>query len=225
MNFQNIKAAIFDLDGTLLDTLGDITASANTALAQFGLPTHSVREFQAFVGHGSLTMFHNATPDGTPEKTIRKALAAYLAWYPEHCLVHTQYFPGVQTFLHALTHAGIRVAVVSNKTETTGLKIIHHYFPEVPWSFIWGNNNSRPLKPSPASGRLACEVLKLHPDEILFVGDGDTDMEFASNVGFLAAGVTWGYRSRRQLIAAGADFLSDSFPELQAALGLPAPPQ
>lgn len=220
MNLQTIKAAIFDLDGTLLDTLADITASADTALAQFGLPTHTVQEFRSFVGHGSLTMFHNATPDGTPEETIRQALAAYLKWYPEHCTVHTQYFPGVQAFLSALTDAGIRVAVISNKTEATGKKIMAHFFPDVPWAFIWGNNNSRPLKPAPEAGRLACEALNLRPEEILFVGDGDTDMEFASNVGFHAAGVTWGYRSREQLIAAGADFLSDSFSELQAKIGL-----
>lgn len=220
MDFQKVKAAIFDLDGTLLDTIADIGTSVNTALCRYGLPTHPIDRYPAFVGHGSLTLFHNATPDGTPEETIRQALAAYLAYYPEHCTVHTRYFPGVKEFLHALVGAGIQVAVISNKTEATGQKIMSHYFPDIPWAFVWGNNGSRPLKPAVDAGRLACQALGLRPEEILYVGDGDTDMEFASKMGFIAAGVTWGYRSREQLLEAGADFLSDTFADLQSTLGL-----
>ena len=104
------------------------------------------------------------------------------------------------------------------QTATTSQKIIKHYFPEYDWEFVWGNNWQRPLKPSLEAGHLACETLGLQPDEIMYVGDGDTDMEFASKMGFIAAGVTWGYRSREQLLAAGADFLSDSFAELQNKL-------
>lgn len=220
MNFQKVKAAIFDLDGTLLDTVADIGTGANTALCRYGLPAYPIEEYKHLVGHGIRTLFRLAVPEGTPEEVYQKALADYLAYYPAHCTVHTRYFPGVQEFLRALTEAGIRVAVISNKTEATGQKIISHYFPEVPWAFVWGNNGSRPLKPAVDAGRLACETLGLEPEEILYVGDGDTDMEFASKMGFLAAGVTWGYRSPEQLLQAGADFLSDSFPELQKTIGL-----
>lgn len=220
MNFQKVKAAIFDLDGTLLDTVADIGTSANQALCRYGLPTYPMEEFKHLVGHGIRVLFHNAAPAGTPEETVQAALSDYLAYYPAHCTVHTQYFPGVKEFLNALTQAGIQVAVISNKTEATGQKIIAHYFPDVPWTFVWGNNGSRPLKPALDAGRLACEALGLQPEEILYVGDGDTDMEFASKMGFIAAGVTWGYRSSQQLLEAGADFLSGSFAELQAALGL-----
>ncbi|MGN0979238.1 MAG: HAD family hydrolase [Candidatus Avoscillospira sp.] len=220
MNFQKVKAAIFDLDGTLLDTIADIGTGANTALCRYGLPAYPIEEYKHLVGHGIRTLFRLAVPEGTPEEVYQKALADYLAYYPEHCTIHTRYFPGVKEFLHALTEAGIRVAVISNKTETTGQKIISHYFPDVPWAFVWGNNGSRPLKPAVDAGRLACETLGLEPEEILYVGDGDTDMEFASKMGFLAAGVTWGYRSPEQLLAAGADFLSDSFPALQKTIGL-----
>lgn len=112
------------------------------------------------------------------------------------------------------------MAVISNKTETTCQKIVKHYFSEYPWAFVWGNNGVRPLKPAAEAGELACETLGLHPEEILYVGDGDSDMEFASRMGFVAAGVTWGYRDREQLLAAGADFLVDSFAELQERLEL-----
>lgn len=220
MELQKVKAAIFDLDGTLLDTLGDIGTAANQALCRYGMPAHPISHYRRLVGHGIRTLFRQAVPEGTSEEVYEQALASYLAYYPEHCTVHTAYFPGVQDFLQALLARGIRLAVVSNKTEATSKKIIAHYFPEIPWTFVWGNNGARPLKPALDAGRLACEALGLEPDEILYVGDGDTDMEFASKMGFIAAGVTWGYRDPEELTAAGADFLSDSFPHLAAHLGL-----
>ena len=106
------------------------------------------------------------------------------------------------------------MAVISNKTERTSQKVVSHYFSDIPWEFVWGNNGQRPLKPSREAGDLACAALGLQPDEIVYVGDGDTDMQFASAMGFVAAGVTWGNRTREQLIEAGADFLADSFEEL-----------
>ena len=114
---------------------------------------------------------------------------------------------------------GIKLAVISNKTEPTSKKIMAHYFGDYDWAFVWGNNGSRPLKPATEAGVLACETFGLKPEEILYIGDGDTDMEFASKMGFIAAGVTWGYRDAEQLLAAGADFLVDSFAELQKKLG------
>ena len=112
------------------------------------------------------------------------------------------------------------MAIISNKTETTANRVITHYFPDISWAFLWGNNGARPLKPALDAGKLACETLGLEPAEIAFVGDGDTDMAFASQMGFVAAGVTWGYRDREELLAAGADFLVDSFEALAQKLEL-----
>ena len=220
MDIQKVKAAIFDLDGTLLDTLGDIGTAANEALCRYGLPAHPISEYRSLVGHGIRTLFRQAVPANTSEELYDKALSFYLGYYPEHCIVHTAYFPGVQEFLKKLDARGIRLAVISNKTEATSHKIISHFFPDTQWAFVWGNNGSRPLKPALDAGRLACETLRLNPEEILYVGDGDTDMEFASKMGFIAAGVTWGYRDADVLLAAGADFLSGSFQELEEKLGL-----
>ena len=220
MDFQKVKAAVFDLDGTLLDTLADIGTGANLALCQFGYETYPVREYRQKVGHGIRGLFRFALPAGTSEEELSKVNAVYQAYYPEHCTVYTDYFPGVKEFLDALKKRGIKLAVISNKTEKTSLKIMAHYFPEYDWEFIWGNNGQRPLKPATEAGEMACRTLDLQPDEILYVGDGDTDMEFAARMGFIAAGVTWGYRDPDQLIAAGADFLVDSFAELQDKMGL-----
>lgn len=219
MDFQKIKAVVFDLDGTLLDTIADIGTGANLALCQFGYSEYPIEMYRAKVGHGIKNLLRSALPEGTPDEKVDELNRFYQGYYPEHCCVYTDYFPGVKEFLNVLVEKGMKLAVISNKTETTSQKIINHYFPEYDWTFVWGNNWQRPLKPALEAGVLACEELGLKPEEILFVGDGDTDMEFASKMGFIAAGVTWGYRSPEQLLAAGADFLSNSFEELQSKIG------
>ncbi len=220
MDFQKIKAVIFDLDGTLLDTLADIGAGANIALRRFGLPERERKDYRRFIGHGIRQLLRLAVPQDTPEEVFEQVVAFYLDYYPEHSMELTDYFPGTQAFLQLLQSRGLCLAVLSNKTEKTTDKIISKYFADVPWEFVWGNNGVRPLKPNPEAGHLACETLGLSPEEILFVGDGDTDMEFATKVGFVAAGVTWGYRDADELLAAGADFLVDSFAQLQETLNL-----
>ena len=214
MEFQKVKAAIFDLDGTLMDTLADIGTSANTALCRVGFSAYPTQAYRAKIGHGIKNLLRSCLPEDAPEGALEQLLAAHQAYYPEHCTVHTDYFPGVKDFLDALTAKGVKLAVISNKTEGTSKKIMAHYFPDYDWSFVWGNNGVRPLKPATEAGVLACETLGLKPEEILYVGDGDTDMEFASKMGFIAAGVTWGYRDPDQLFAAGADFLVSSFPKM-----------
>ncbi len=220
MNIQKVKAAIFDLDGTLLDTIADIGTGANLALCRFGLPRHDLSAYPQFVGHGIANMVRQIVPEGTPEAVRQQVLDCFLQYYPEHCTDLTTPYEGVYEFLKALTERGIQPAVISNKAEAITRKIVHHFFPEIPWAFVWGGSPERPLKPNPAAGKLACEALGLEPEEILYIGDGDTDMQFAKAMGFLAAGVTWGFRSREQLLAAGAEFLSDSFAELQEKIGL-----
>ena len=219
MKLQKVKVAIFDLDGTLLDTIADIGTGANTALCRYGFPAYPIEEYRAMVGHGIRNLLGIAAKTAT-EQQLDQILKAYQGYYPEHCTDFTTYFPGVKELLSAMEAAGIRLAVISNKTETTSHKIISHFFPDHHFAFVWGNNGSRPLKPALEAGYLACEVLQVQPEEVLFVGDGDTDMEFASRMGFTAAGVTWGYRSAEELKAAGADFLVNSFEELASLLEL-----
>jgi len=220
MDFQKVKAVIFDLDGTLLDTLADIGTGANFALCQFGYSAYPIEAYRSKIGHGIKKLFRAALPADATEEDLNRVNGVYQAYYPANCCVHTSYFPGVTTFLDVLKTRNMKIAVISNKTEKTSLKIMEHYFSDYEWTFIWGNNGIRPLKPATEAGDLACAALGLKPEEILYVGDGDTDMEFASKMGFVAAGVTWGYRDPEQLLAAGADFLVHSFAELQEKIGL-----
>jgi len=214
---RDIKAVLCDLDGTLLDTLHDIAVAANQALAQYGLPTNSTESYRAYVGHGIRELFTQALPAGTDKETYEKVLASYLAYYPAHCTERSDPFPGVMELLRELSGRYV-LGVLSNKTEATARKIISHYFPDGMFQLVWGNNGERPLKPDPAAGPLLCGALSLRPEQILFFGDGDTDMEFAVKAGFLPVACSWGYRDRETLKAAGALYIVDSMDELREIL-------
>ena len=128
--------------------------------------------------------------------------------------MQTTRYPGASEILKKLTALGFRVGMITNKTEYQAAYLMHHYFPDTDFEILWGNNGIRPLKPSPESGKLACETLGLQPEEILFVGDGDTDIKFAVNNGFVACGVKWGYRDPELLRQLGAEIVLNCFDEL-----------
>lgn len=211
MEFQSIKAVLFDLDGTLLDTIWDIAEAANQALRRYGLPECPVERYRACVGHGIRELFRQILPEGG--ETAEQALASYLSYYPEHCTDLTVFFPGIEEMLRSIQGRYL-LGVLSNKTEKTAKRIISHYFPADMFQLVWGNDGHRPLKPDPAAGPLLCDALGVRPEEVLFFGDGDTDMEFASRAGFLPVACSWGYRSREELERAGARFIVDHAEQL-----------
>ena len=214
MSKQKFRTAVFDLDGTLLDTLYDLAACADKALSHCGLPGHTMEEYRTYIGNGIPKLVERAVPPGTSEEDIKKVLRFYLAYYPEHCAEHTRFFPGVEKTIRTLHERGYLLAVLSNKTEATAKKIIDRYFPDAPFRVVWGNNGVRPLKPATDAGYLLLSELGCEPEEVFYVGDGDTDMEFASRMGFFAAGATWGYRPSGVLKHCGADALFSSMEEI-----------
>ena len=217
---EAIRAVVFDLDGTLLDTLPDLGRCANLALRRFAMPERTQEDYRALIGHGIRNLIYKAVPEQTPQERTEQVLAFYLACYPEHCTERTALFPGMRELVSRLAEKGYRLAVLSNKTQTTAQKIIAHYFPDAPFEPVWGSDGSRPLKPAPEAGEALCAALSLAPEQILYLGDGDSDMEFASKMGFYAAGAAWGYRSREALAASGADAIAESAEEVAALLGL-----
>ncbi|MCI8526240.1 MAG: HAD-IA family hydrolase [Oscillospiraceae bacterium] len=222
MALQKVKAVLFDLDGTLLDTVKDIGTGANLALCRYGCPKYPLDAYRAFVGHGIRKLFGLIVPKGTSDADFESILQYYLQYYPEHCTDRTTEFPGIRRMLAALQAAGYTLAVISNKTEKTSRKIIGHYFPEIDFRFVWGNNGTRPLKPDPAAGALACQTLGLTPEEILYFGDGDTDMAFGSAAGFFAVGCAWGYRDADCLRKNGARAVVETAEALLEMLGVEA---
>lgn len=201
------KAVVFDLDGTLLDTIPDIAANLNRALAERGFPTHPVEKCKTFVGDGIINAIRRALPEGTDEDAVWDVHALYQRFYPENCAVHTQYYPGIRELLAALHEKGIPLAVLSNKTDGTAKRIAAHYFPEIPFRCVRGRVPEYPLKPDPGAAAPVLEALGLRPEEIVYVGDSGTDMTFAKAVGMLPVAAPWGYRSREELVERGAAYV------------------
>ncbi|MBQ8683145.1 MAG: HAD-IA family hydrolase [Clostridia bacterium] len=204
------KAVIFDMDGTILDTLGDLVSSVNYALTQHGYPSRTVKEIRSFLGNGPANLIWRSCPAGTSQQTAAQVLTdTYLPYYAAHCRDTTAPYPGIQALLDTLRQAGIRMAVVSNKQECDVEALRQQFFADTV-SLAVGDVAGRPLKPAPDGVLLAMERLGVTPEETWFVGDSEVDVLTARNAGLRCIAVTWGFRDAPELVAAGADILADT---------------
>lgn len=199
-------AVIFDLDGTLLNTLGDLRAATNHALEVRGLPPHSMEEIRQFIGNGIRLLICRAMPEGTPEAEIDAALDDFKAYYAAHIHDRTVPYDGIPQLLTALRKRGIQVAVLSNKIDSASQQLIEYFFPGKT-DVVFGEHVGVPRKPDPTSCRMVMQQLGVQPEQVLYVGDSGTDMQTAKNAGLYAVGVTWGFRSKEVLLKYGADVL------------------
>lgn len=199
-------AVIFDLDGTLLNTLGDLRAATNHALEVRGLPPHSMEEIRQFIGNGIRLLICRAMPEGTPEAEIDAALDDFKAYYAAHIHDRTVPYDGIPQLLTALRKHGIKVAVLSNKIDSASQQLIEYFFPGKT-DVVFGEHVGVPRKPDPTSCRMVIQQLGVQPEQVLYVGDSGTDMQTAKNAGLYAVGVTWGFRSKEVLLKYGADVL------------------
>jgi len=207
---------IFDLDGTLLDTLADLAAAVNHALSARGLPLHSLQEYRSMVGHGVRNLVKQALPSGADDALIDAALDDFKAFYTAHIDVHTRPYPGMQDLVRDLHAAGVRMAVASNKFQAGTEKLVGEFFPGIPFVAILGNREGYPLKPDP---EIVEEVLRaaggVSRRDVVMVGDSRTDMLTAANGGIGAVAVGWGYRT----LDASEDYrLAGSVTELRTLL-------
>lgn len=194
------KLVIFDLDGTLLDTLDDLSAAVNHAMQQIGFPSHTRDEYMKMVGHGARNLMSQALPmeHKDDEALIDAALADFRAYYNAHIDVYTKPFPGIQELIAALHQKGVMLAVASNKFQEGTEHLIKEFFPEIPFVSVLGNRQGFPLKPDP---EVVGEVLRkagISQDQAVMVGDSDTDMETAANGGIQGIAVNWGYREMNE---------------------------
>ena len=194
------KLVIFDLDGTLLDTLDDLSAAVNHAMQQRGFPLHTRDEYMKMVGHGARNLMSQALPmeHKDDEALIDAALADFRAYYNAHIDVYTKPFPGIQELIAALHQKGVLLAVASNKFQEGTEHLIKEFFPEIPFVAVLGNRQGFPLKPDP---EVVGEVLRkagISQDQAVMVGDSDTDMETAANGGIQGIAVNWGYREMNE---------------------------
>ena len=211
------RLVLFDLDGTLLDTLEDLSAAVNHALEKRGLPGHSTAEYMKMVGHGIRNLVTQALPAEMQADAglIDSALADFKAYYTAHIDVHTHPYPGMQEVVRRLHEAGVQWAVASNKFQEGAEYLVRKFFPGIPFAAVLGNRPGFPLKPDP---EIVGEVLRksgVSPEEAVLVGDSPTDMKTAANGGIDAIAVTWGYRPMNDYPA-----VVDSAEALGARLGL-----
>lgn len=204
---------IFDLDGTLVNTIDDLTAAMNAALTHYGYAAKSTQEIAAIVGHSVPYMCQNALP---PEDFDRWRLIfrEYDAYYDQHCCDLSRPYEGMLRALQTLRAAGVRLAVVSNKPHVHTMKVIATLFPRDCFSMVLGHMEKFPIKPDPASLRFVLDYFKTAPERAVYVGDSDVDVDFAKNAGVDCVAVSWGLRGRRALESAGAACIIDDTGEL-----------
>lgn len=205
---MKIKTIIFDLDGTLLDTLGDLGDAVNAALQEKGYPMRTDDEIRNFVGNGVATLMRRAVPEGTAQDTVETCLARFRAHYDKHMMNRTAPYAGIPALLQELKAKGIVMGVLSNKYDPAAKALTAHYFPgDITQTF--GERTGVARKPDPAAVLEMLQILGAERETTLYVGDSDVDMQTAGNARLFAVGVTWGFRSREALEAAGADALVD----------------
>lgn len=196
------KVVLFDLDGTLLDTLEDLAAAVDHALSLRGFPLHSLDEYRLMVGHGVRNLVMQALPeDRRGDALVDTCLAEFKAYYTAHIDVHTHPYPGMQELLRTLHGQGVRLAVASNKFQSGTEYLVRRFFGDIPFVAVLGNREGFPLKPDP---EIVGEVLRCAgaaPADAILVGDSATDMKTAANGGIPAVAVTWGYRDLPSSIA------------------------
>ena len=205
-----VKLAIFDLDGTLLDTIGDLAASCDAVMQMNGLPQHTTDEYRQMVGRGILRLVEAAIPEQmrSPEY-VEKVRRDFVAYYLDHIDLHTHPYNGIPELINAMTERGVKIAVASNKFQTGTERLIRSFFPDVEFVAVLGQRVGVPLKPDPQIDLEIIEAAGVEPSETLHIGDSGVDMQTAHAAGVRAVGVTWGFRSREELAESGADVIVD----------------
>ena len=194
------KLVIFDLDGTLLNTIADLAASTNQALRHFCYPEHPTEAYRFFVGNGINKLFERALPESErTEENVLRIRSKFIPYYNEHNADFSTPYPDIPEVLHILQEHGLMLAVASNKYQLATEKLIAHYFPTIRFVKVLGQREGIPVKPDPTIVNDILKIAHVSKEEVLYVGDSGVDMQTAINAGVDAVGVTWGFRPRTEL--------------------------
>jgi phosphoglycolate phosphatase len=217
--FKMIEAVLFDLDGTLLNSLDDLADSGNYVMSLNGWPVHETNAYKYFVGDGVVNLVTRIMPEKarTPDE-IERVRKVFVEYYQAHAVDKTRPYDGITGTLDAVAKAGVKMAVVSNKPDAQTQYTVAQFFGPDRFDFAVGNRTGLQLKPAPDIANLVLETLAVSPDRTLFVGDTGVDMKTAKNAHCSAVGVTWGFRTEKELRENGADFIISSPEELVGLL-------
>ncbi len=202
------KTVIFDLDGTLLDTIEDIADSLNAVFKQKGYDIFSVEDYKYFAGRGIDELIHAAFKKGNIDSIeFDSVKLGYIEEYGKRQNVKTQIFPGIMELLHNLNQLGISINILSNKPHFQTEGVVKYYFKDFPFTFVYGKKANFEIKPNPESALEIVSRLQLNPKDVLYIGDTNTDIQTAKNAKFKSVGVLWGFRKKAELIESGADYI------------------
>ena len=214
-----MKLAIFDLDGTLLDTIADLAAATNFALAHYGLPTHKEEEYKFFVGNGINKMFERALPeDKRNEEYITKLRSQFVPYYDVHNSDLSRPYPGMVELLKELQRNNIAIGVASNKYQEAAVKLVLQFFPGIDFALILGQREGVPSKPDPTIAYEIIEHTGIAKEDTVYIGDSCVDMQTGKNAGITTVGVSWGFRPKTELESYNPDFIADDTDELRKYL-------
>ena len=214
---MNTKLIIFDLDGTLLNTIGDLAAAMNAVLAQHQLSQHTYEEYTQMVGNGIRLLVERALPETMRDpETVETMRLEFVDYYTQHIDIHTKPYEGTVELLRELNQRGIRMGVASNKFQSGTEQLVGEFFGDIPFVAVLGQRPNIPLKPDPAIAEEIIRKAGVEKSETLYVGDSGVDMQTATAAGLRKVGCTWGFRTREELAAQGADHLIDRAEELLA---------
>ncbi len=202
-------AVIFDLDGTLTDTLDDLKNSVNYALGEFGFPERTLDEVRSFVGNGVRRLIYLSVPENTPQETAEECLKVFKEYYKSHSLIKTKPYDGIIPMLEELKKQGIKTAVVTNKMHEAAEDIVHIFFDGLIDTTV-GQVDGVAQKPQPDGINLVLSSLSVSKERAVYVGDSEVDCITAINAGMPCIGVTWGFRDRYVLLENGASCIIDS---------------
>ena len=201
---------IFDLDGTLLDTLDDITDSVNLVLASQGFPSHTKKAYKKFLGNGLHNLIFKSVPENTGESVIEDCCEIFKEIYSKNWQKNCCPYKGINTMLANLSDEGIKLAVLSNKPHTFTCMFVEEFFPKDMFQVVFGQRDRVEKKPDPAGAYAIATLLQTEPEQILLVGDSDVDIMTGKAAGMGTAGVSWGYRNVKELKENRADIIVNS---------------
>lgn len=209
------KLIIFDLDGTLLNTIADLAAATNQALKHYGFPEHEEKEYNFFVGNGINKLFERALPEEyRTEENIMKIRSQFIPYYDAHNADLSRPYPGIPDVLKELQNRGFKLAIASNKYQAATTKLIKDFFPEINFSLVLGQREGVPSKPDPTIVNEISAATQISKEDIAYVGDSCVDMETGKNAGVETIGVSWGFRPRKELESYNPAFIADNSDEL-----------
>ena len=202
------KAVIFDMDGTLLNTLKDITNSMNRSLRHFNYPVHNIATYKKFIGDGIDTLAYRVLPiKQRNEKNVQKLISLFSEYYDRHWCDETELYPGISALLNCLKKHSVKMAILTNKPHDFAIEMSNFFLSKWYFSKILGANERMQKKPAPEMAYNLCKDLQIEPKESIFIGDSDIDIKTAKASGMLPVGVAWGFRPIKELKDSGANYV------------------